>query len=74
MNILLVLNDSRMFEHLLTLCSSYKGFLEMLSRLIVVLMKGSRLPLLKGTVLRKSRRNNVIQTATSYCGAGLILP
>lgn len=45
----------------------------MLFRLIVMLMKGSRLPVLNGKVLWIIHRNNVIQTTIYYCCANLIL-
>lgn len=57
----------------ITSYSSYNGFINTLFRLIVMLMKGSRLPVLNGKVLWIIHRNNVIQTTIYYCCANLIL-
>lgn len=71
---MLILDVSKMrSEHLLTLHGSYQSTLEMLSRLIAALMKGSRPLLLKGQVLLKKHGNNVIPTAMCYCFVELIL-
>lgn len=71
---MLILDVSKMLsQHLLTLYGSYQSILEMLSRLIAVLMKGSRPLLLKGQVLLKKHGNYVIPTAMCYCFAELIL-